>query len=298
MFRRRRRSYRPRRFYIRRRPRYYPSPLRTQMNDAETRTMSFTQSMDISLTVGVGVQGISSAFTIDNILAGSSAQTPMIDSSSGRIFHAGMMYDRYRLKYCSVQIRPKIMPAATGVPNYTFHIAWDRYYNDLVMNELLSNPRVVTDDPSAKMIIWSPGGNASTLSHYIYSLPKDRYQYIMINHGGSESWTSHPGNGPNAFCPSLRYVLDLGYEQTNPITIRVIFQFRFTLEFMGAASCGVGTDHGPIPTSKFQVTTTPLPSSAFNGSLSSVRSSIPVRDGEDVQSQPLPAVRSSRWQSS
>lgn len=252
--RRRRRSYRPRRYSRRRR--YYPSLLRTQMNDSETRTMSFTQNMDLPFTFAQGVQGVCSSLSFGNILSGSTA-SEHVALSSGRVYYAGMMYDRFRVKSCSVQVRPKVMPAATGVSNYIFYFAWDRYYNDYdLTGEESANPRVVTDDPSAKMIIWSPGGNASTLSHYVYSLPKDRYQYVAIDHkSNSSAWSTSVPNR-SAFLPVLRYVIDLGNEQTTSLSIRLIFMFRFTLEFMGAASIGTGTDYSPIPF-KFQSTADP-----------------------------------------
>lgn len=253
MYRRRRRSYRPRRYSRRRRN--YPSLLRTQMNDSETRTMSFTQNMDLPFTFAPGVQGVCSSLSFGHILSGKTDSTN-VDVSAGRVHYAGMMYDRFRVKSCSVRVRPKVMPAATGVPNYTFHLAWDRYFNDYEgTNEESANPRVVTDDPSAKMIIWSPGGNASTLSHYVYSLPKDRYQYVAIDHRNT-SWEIDRPLGLADFLPVLRYVIDLGNEQTTSLSIRLIFQFRFTLEFMGAASIGSGTDYSPIPF-KFQSTADP-----------------------------------------
>lgn len=251
----RRPFYRPRRAYGRSR--------RVQMNDSETRTMSFTQNMDVPLTVGAGVQGIASSLSFINILSGgltTGSGDPVVNASSGRIYFAGMMYDRFRVKTCSVQVRPKIMPAATGVPNYTFYLAWDRYDSDLSTTEMAGNPRVVTDDPSAKMIIWSPGGSASTLSHYVYSLPKDRYQYASIDHRGATSWDIDRPIGSPAFLPTLRYVIDLGNDQPAPLTVRLIFQFRYTLEFMGACSIGTGQDHGPLAMSLgvgFQPTAAP-----------------------------------------
>lgn len=231
----------------RRRPyrRYYAPRYRSvQMNDSETRTMSFTQNIDLPLTVGTGVQGISSQLGFGGILSGSPS-TVSATSASGRVFYAGMMYDRFRVKSCSVQVRPKAMPVSTGVPNYTFYLAWDRYHFDISNAGLSSNPRIVTDDPSAKMIIWSPGGNASSISHYVYAVPSDRHQYVSIEHNLTPSWwTPEPSSA--VFFPTLRYVIDLGNEQTAPLTVRLIFQFRFTLEFMGSASMGSGTDRGPL----------------------------------------------------
>lgn len=227
------------------------------MNDSETRTMSFTQNMDVPLTVSAGNQGIASFFPFMEILSGertTGSGAPRVTQSSGRIWHAGMMYDRFRVKTCSVQVRPKIMPAATGVPNYTFYLAWDRYFQDFSAVET-ADPRIVTDDPSAKMVVWTPGGSGTPLTHYVYSLPKDRYQYVPIDHNGSISWDMGNANSLSrgAFVPTLRYVLDLGSDQVSSLTVRLIFQFRFTLEFMGAASYGVGTDRS------FQVIAAPIP---------------------------------------
>lgn len=243
--------------------------------------MSFTQNIDLPITVSAGTQGVASFFPFSSVLSGE------IDTgrvSSGRIFYAGMMYDRFRIKSCSVRIRPKMMPAATGVPNYTLYIAWDRYFQDISAEELAADHTIVTDDPSAKMIVWSPGGNASTLSHYVYSLPKDRYQYITLARNTTNDppyWINQ--NTEHAFYPTLRYVLDLGNDQTDPITVRLVFQFRFTLEFMGSVSVGSGSS--VQSRAVFQPSPTPL-----------VRSFVSAKT-EEPQSQPLPSVRPSRWQS-
>lgn len=259
----RRRSYRPRRYSRRRR--YYPSPLRTQMNDSETRTMSFTQNIDISLTIDANDHGIAAFLPLGNILSGNVSSQIV---TAGRIFHAGMMYDRLRVKSCSVQVRPKMMPASNGVTNYTFYLAWDRYYQDISAAELGADRTIVTDDPSAKVIVWSPGGNASTISHYVYSLPKDRYQYLRISHhhtGNPYGWSVQSDD--SSFQPTLRYVLDIGTPTTAPLSVSLVFQYRFTLEFMGATSFGSPTLNRSS-SSRFQPASDPYSSTPVDSSAS------------------------------
>ena len=264
--RRRRRSYRPRRSYIRRR-RYYPSPLRTMMNDSETRTMSFNRTMDLILEVAAGRRNTAFNIPFGAILSGVVGSDD-VEPRSGRVYYAGMMFDRFRVKSCSVQVRPKIMPASTGVPNYTFYLSWDRYYNELTepVSGTSTDTSIYASDPSSKMIIWAPGGNASTISHYVYSLPKDRYQYFPILHNApSDLWT--PVSSDNSFYPTLCYLLDLDTSHSSARTVKLMFQFRFTLEFMGSASVGYS-----LPTSKpeeasgkflFAQTSPPVDTSTF-----------------------------------
>ena len=209
--------------------------------------MSFTQNIDLPITVTAGQNGVVSQMTPDDYLSGTVPASLGVSLDSGRIFYAGMMYDRLRFRSVSVAVRPKMMPSAAGVANYTFYLAWDRYKNDLV-GTVHANPRIVTDDPSAKMIVWSPGGNASTLTHGVYSTYRDRYQYMGILHrfvSGSPYWelpsTASSADVP-VFAPLLRYVLDIGSSLASDLTVRLIFQYRFTIEFMGAASLGLGTD--------------------------------------------------------
>ena len=159
------------------------------------------------------------------------------------------MYDRLRFLRVSVQCRPKVLPAASGVPNYTFHAAWDRYLNDLTESELTANPRTVTDDPSAKMVVWTPGGSATPLTHYVTSVAQDRHQYNAIQHqvitSGIQQW-GISGTLDATFAPILRYVLDVGTSSATPLVVPVVFLFRFTLEFMGAASIAVGPERSAV----------------------------------------------------
>lgn len=211
--------------------------------------MSFTQTMDRLVSIAPNTQGQVDQIPMESILSGKST-TGGVDPSAGRIYYAGMMYDRFRVKSVSVNVRPKIMPAASGVPNYTFYGAWDRYHDDILSSELGPNPRIVTDDPSCKMIIWSPGGSAGGLRSYVYSVPKDRYQYLGINHGISSSgggWSVYTTR--DTFYPIYRFVLDAGGLRPAQLDIRLIFQFRYTLEFSGAASIAAGDDTGALPIS-------------------------------------------------
>ena len=191
--------------------RRYRSP---QLNDAERRTMSFVQNMVVDITVPAGSVGCIASIPPQNILSGTPTGTGNVVPGSGRVFHAGCMYDRLRFLRVSVQCRPKVLPAASGVPNYTFHAAWDRYLNDLTESELTANPRTVTDDPSAKMVVWTPGGSATPLTHYVTSVAQDRHQYNAIQHqvitSGIQQW-GISGTLDATFAPILRYVLDVGY---------------------------------------------------------------------------------------
>lgn len=244
MYRRRRYPTRrsPRRRYSRYPMRRYRSP---QLNDSERRTMSFVQNMVVDITVPAGSVGSIASIPPQNILSGSLSGTNTVPSA-GRIFYAGCMYDRLRFLRVSVQCRPKTLPAGSGAPNYTFHAAWDRYLNDLTGSELTANPRTVTDDPSAKMVVWTPGGSGTPLTHYVTSVAQDRHQYNAIEHtvnsSGIQQW-GISGTLDATFAPTLRYVLDVGTSSATPLVVPVVFLFRFTLEFMGAASIAVGEEY-------------------------------------------------------
>ena len=252
MYGRRRRSYR----------RYYPRPRSrtrryygrrsgyTQMNDAETRSMSFTQNIEYLIEVPANKRGTIQQMDLSGIVSGAPTSTGggQVTADSGRVFYAGMMYDRLRVKTISVSVRPKTMPAALGVPNYTFYMAWDRYASDVGSSEA-ANPRILTDDPSAKVVIWSPGGNPSPIYHRIYATEKDRYQYISIHHALATVpppaanvvyWNF--GTPGSVFFPILRFMLDLGVVPGTIVPATFVFQCRFTLEFMGSASWAPGCD--------------------------------------------------------
>ena len=210
--------------------------------------MSFVQNMVVDITVPTGSVGCIASIPPQNILSGLTTGTNVVPGS-GRVFFAGCMYDRLRFLRVSVQCRPKVLPAASGVPNYTFHAAWDRYLDDLTESELTANPRTVTDDPSAKMVVWTPGGSATPLTHYVTSVAQDRHQYNAIQHtvitSGIQSW-GISGTLDATFAPTLRYVLDVGTSSATPLVVPVVFLFRFTLEFMGAASIAVGPEGSTV----------------------------------------------------
>ena len=118
-----------------------------QMNDNETRVMTFTSVCRVTMTPGVisttyGTN-LASMIRLDPInlmgpifevapAASNPDTTPptTVKSSyvtpvNGRIFFAGFLFDRFRIRSESCTIRPSVMPSSATAGNFSLYAAWN-----------------------------------------------------------------------------------------------------------------------------------------------------------------------------
>lgn len=205
-----------------------------QLNDNETKVMTFTSVSTVSITPNA-VSQVSNVFSALKLLSGPDA-FPSVSPTAGRLFFAGMMFDRLRFRSISCTIRPRTMPNTTAT-NYTLYAAWDRYGS--VESSPGSSGYSIQSDPSAKQVTWSSGGSGSPLRIYIYSTNRDRYQYFPIEHAGSlTSWEIPRGNASESysspFFPTLLLYIDAITAPDTAPSIQILT--RATVEFQGGYS--------------------------------------------------------------
>nr|QIR82181.1 hypothetical protein [unidentified] len=201
-----------------------------QMNDNETKVMTFSSVYDaqVTLSEGAGTLNISAL----QLLAG----LQNVTASDGRPYYAGMMFDRLRFRSFSCVLRPRVMPSSTAT-NYIVYAAWDRYAT--TQDTALRNSYTVRTDPSVKQVVWTPGGSGTPLRTWIYSTSRDRYQYIPIQHDvPSGSWTL-PVNSSDAFFSPLLLISVEALTSASTV-VQFTIQSRVTVEFQGGYS-GVST---------------------------------------------------------
>lgn len=235
-----------RRYYRRGYRRYGGSSLRryrsVQLNDNETKVMTFSSVYDASVSLNGSATGTYSPL---QLLAGSYRLGSLVTSSEsavtaacGRPFFAGMMFDRLRFRSLSVTIRPKAMPTSTAT-NYTLYAAWDRY--GTIADRAGENSYSIRTDPSAKQVVWTPGGSGTPLRTWIYSTRRDRYQYFPIYHDDDlTGWNIQPRDAPASypsgaeFCPYL--LLAIEAVTSGAITVQFSLHARVVVEFQGGYS--------------------------------------------------------------
>lgn len=204
------------------------------MNDNETKVMTFTSVLTGS--VPVGLENVLYVPFI-NLLNGPGSDT-IVGPRAGRLYFAGMMFDRFRVRSISCTIRPRVMPSSSAT-NYTLYSAWDRYGGSRSdTGQPQSTLYSIQSDPSAKQITWTPGGSGGALRTYIYSTNKDRYQYFPISHNNNlASWSIGSGFSTSMsapFLPVLMLAIDaIVVPETNP-SVNVLT--RATIEFQGGYS--------------------------------------------------------------
>lgn len=211
------------------------------MNDNETKVMTFSTVTTGSLEIPISSTYADGKYDVLGLL-GSSYGTPSsaaVPSTAGRAYYAGMMFDRLRFRSVSVTIRPKTMPSSTAT-NYNFWTAWDRYghFSDDSAETGGKSAYSIMTDPSAKQVVWTPGGSGTSLRTWIRSTSKDRYQYFSINHGEG-SWSLNVGSSQlqyqtGFFYPHLLFAVDA--VTAGPVTIQFTLQCRFVIEFQGGYS--------------------------------------------------------------
>ncbi len=219
-----------RRYYRRGYRRYGGTSLRryrsVQMNDNETKVMTFTAVKDMSVVLSGGTA--TQIFTPLGLL---SSGTSSISPSAGRVYFAGMMFDRLRFRSFSVVLRPKVMPSSSAT-NYVVYVAWDRYSG---LNEgAVETSYSIRTDPSAKQVVWTPGGSGTPLRTWIYSTNNDRYQYFPIIHSADLSSWSLSTSSLQVFYPTLLVAVEAVTAPATPIQFTV--QSRATVEFQGGYS--------------------------------------------------------------
>lgn len=198
-----------------------------QMNDNETKVMTFSSVLDrsIGLASGVGQDVLSPSY----LLAGEVTIGP----SAGRAFFAGMMFDRVRFRSFSVTIRPKVMPSSSA-SNYIVYAAWDRY-GQVSTGGVEANTYSIRSDPSAKQVVWTPGGSGTPLRTWIYSTSRDRYQYHPIRHSvDSGSWSPFVEDNSFPFYPTLLLAVEAVTADSTSVQFTVFV--RATVEFQGGYS--------------------------------------------------------------
>lgn len=212
------------------------------MNDNETKVMTFTSVLTGVLNIQPDSRYSDEKFSVMYLLSGfrgtsaSSGVTP----ESGRPFYAGMMFDRVRFRSVSVTIRPKVMPSSTAT-NYNFWAAWDRYghIGDNPSSSGEDNTYSIMSDPSAKQVVWTPGGSGTPLRTWIRSTSKDRYQFFSIKHGNGY-WALNEGTDSGSY-----YQLGIFHPQllvaaeavtSTSTNIEFTIQCRFVVEFQGGYS--------------------------------------------------------------
>ena len=174
----------------------------------------------------------------NNLLNGGNVIQTAITPAAGRIFFAGMLFDRLRIRSVQCTIRPRTMPAAATASNYIVYAAWDRY--GYSTDPAVSTSYSIQSDPSCKQVVWTPGGSGSPLRTWIYATYRDRFQFLPIVHNASLiSWnfgTASVSNGPAApFLPSLLLSFNAAIGET-PVVISYSIFTRITIEFSGAYS--------------------------------------------------------------
>ena len=151
-----------------------------QMNDNETRVMTFTSVCRVTMTPGVisttyGTN-LASMIRLDPInlmgpifevapAASNPDTTPptTVKSSyvtpvNGRIFFAGFLFDRFRIRSESCTIRPSVMPSSATAGNFSLYAAWDRYGHPQSDSAGTRAPYDIFTDPSSKQVMWTSGG--------------------------------------------------------------------------------------------------------------------------------------------
>lgn len=199
-----------------------------QMNDNETKVMTFSSVYDaaVSLSEGVGTMQVSAI----QLLAGNQGVT----ATDGRPFYAGMMFDRLRYRSFSCVLRPRSMPTNTAT-NYIVYAAWDRYVTSL--DAPSNNLYAVRTDPSVKQVVWTPGGSGTPLRTWIYATSRDRYQYFPIQHNitaDPPSWTVPTTVGEGLFSPSL--LVSVEGVTSGSTSVQFTIHVRATVEFQGGYS--------------------------------------------------------------
>lgn len=221
-----------RRYYRRGYRRYGGTSLRryrsVQMNDNETRVMTFTNVIDDVQSLSTGSSAV---FYRTGVLLGAETNN-QIKPSAGRIFFAGMMFDRLRIRSISLTVRPKVMPSSTAT-NYMVYAAWDRY---TAGNENAAyNVSSIRTDPSAKQVVWTPGGSGSPLRTWIYSTTRDRYQYLPINHATDlKYWYIYSTNTFSEFYPTFLLAVEAVTAGSTSVQYTIIV--RSVIEFQGGYS--------------------------------------------------------------
>lgn len=219
------------------------------MNDAETKVMTFTGVSSTTLPVtGVGATGSDiptgniASMSWNELLSqsnspsgtGSGTLTP----GAGRIFFAGMMFDRLRVRSVSLVVRPLVLPSSTttGNPTITLYAAWDRYGGEETGSNQVPTATSITSDPSAKAVTWTAGGSGSTLRTWIHSVSRDRYQYMTIQHLPSlVSWTPQSAQLSEVFSPKI-YFVAMGQNTVTSPLVQFQILIRCTIEFQGGYS--------------------------------------------------------------
>ena len=242
-----------------------------QMNDNETRIMTFTSVCRLTLPPGVISStygtGLASIVRIDPInLMGPEykaevvtvegnqtlqlTRSSFVSSQSGRIFFAGFMFDRLRFRSQSCTIRPSVMPSGSTAGNYSLYAAWDRYGSPQFDGSGSRAPYDIFTDPSAKQVMWTPGGSGSPLRTWIYSTYRDRFQYIGIVHNTANAvannqatWTLTPSSSSSSaqspsqpFFPVLILSLNIPSTADNTAAVTLYVTTRFVIEFQGGFS--------------------------------------------------------------
>lgn len=219
-----------RRGYRRGYRRYGGSSLRryrsVQMNDNETKVMTFSSVDDVSSTLSSGTA--TQTFTPLNLLSSGSTY---VAPSAGRAFFAGMMFDRIRFRSVSVTLRPKVMPSNSAT-NYVVYAAWDRYSG--INDPAVENSYSIRSDPSAKQVVWTPGGSGTPLRTWIYSTNRDRYQYHSIIHNEALTSWHISLTSPPQFFPTL--LLAIEAVTTESTLVLFTIHTRMTVEFQGGYS--------------------------------------------------------------
>lgn len=197
--------------------------------------MTFTNVVSFSVTpVPTGATGnLNPMRLLQN--SANVGTTDVITPLSGRLFFAGMMFDRLRIRSLSCTIRPNIMPSSAT--NFQVYAAWDRYGSvDAVSTETSYS---IQTDPSAKTVTWTSGGSGSPLRTYIYSTRQDRYQYMPIEHESNlVSW--HVPTSEQNYSSTTPFfpILLLSFFATSAPTqdLSVFITTRAVIEFQGGYS--------------------------------------------------------------
>lgn len=206
------------------------------MNDDETKVMTFTHVIPVSVTpTAEGSVTVVNATSLVGSLQISGSDLNAITPQSGRIFFAGMMFDRLRIRSVSCVLRPQVMPSSTA-SNYTLYAAWDRYGG--VADTAQENSYSILTDPSAKQVTWSSGGSGIPLRTWVYSTRRDRYQYFPVVHNSSlVSWSFGSSATSSAGAPFFPTLLLSMTAITAPETaVQLTILSRVTVEFQGGYS--------------------------------------------------------------
>ena len=220
-----------------------------QMNDNETKIMTFTGVSTVTLPV-VAIDATDTAIPAGSVgvrpwvqllnqsgvqgTPGTSSFTP----SAGRVFFAGMMFDRLRVLSVSASARPLVLPSSstTGNPTLTLYAAWDRYAGEEGEGSAAPTYSSIMTDPSAKSVTWTSGGSGSPLRTWVYATRRDRYQYISIKHNTSlVSWTPQYSNLADVFAPKLYFTL-VGQNTVTAPPVQFQMLSRVVVEFQGGYS--------------------------------------------------------------